>query len=195
MDLFKNRVITRVDWIIIGISVFLLIVISLAYFLAASVLDEQINQVNKQIIEAQTKLSETRAVAARKDGLLRELQEVRAKIASFEGKLPTEKELPRLLNQFQSIAEQSGVKYRSITAEPIDEQELYVRIPFKVKVEGAYAEVGEFLRSLEFGNRFIKVETIEIGPEKKGRSEANFIISTYMFVSNDVLSQSGGTQS
>ncbi len=195
MDFFKDRVITKVDWIIIGVSLFLLVIISLVYLLAAGFLGEQIKQVNGHIAEAQAKLSETRAIAARKDGLLKELREVRAKISSFEGKLPTQKEVPRLLNQFQRIAEQSGVKYRSITAEPIDDQELYVRIPFRVRVEGAYPEVGEFLRSLEFGNRFIKVENIEIGPEKTGRSKARFIISTYMFVSEDVLSQSGGAQS
>jgi hypothetical protein len=55
--------------------------------------------------------------------------------------------------------------------------------------------MGEFLRSLEFGDRFIKVEDVNIGPEEEGISEAKFTISTYMFVSNEVLSQSGGTQS
>ena len=195
MDLFKNTVITKVDWVIIGVSIFLLIMISLAYFFVAGILNEQIKQAEEQVIEAQAKLSETRAIAAKKDGLLEDLREVRARIATFEGKLPTEKELPRLLNQFQKNAEHSGVKYRSITAEPIDEQELYVRVPFKVKVEGAYGEVGEFLKSLEFGDRFIKVENIEIGPEEKGRSKASFIISTYMFISQDVQSQSGETQS
>lgn len=194
MDLFKNRVITKVDWIIIGVSLFLLVIISLVYFLAVSFVKEQAKQVGIEIAATQTQLNETRAIAARKDGLLKELREVRGKIASFEGKLPTEKEVPRLLRQFQQIAERSGVKYRSITAEPIDEQELYMRIPFRVRIEGGYPVIGQFLRSLEFGDRFIKVENVEIGPEKTGRSEANFIISTYMFVSQDVASKTGRTQ-
>ena len=194
MDFFKDRVITKADWIIIGVSLFLLVIISLVYFLAVSFVKEQANQVGVEIASTQAQLNETRAIAARKDGLLKELREVREKIASFEGKLPTEKEVPRLLNQFQQIAERSGVKYRSITSEPIDEQDLYMRIPFKVRVEGAYPEIGQFLRSLEFGDRFIKVENIEIGPEKTGHSEANFIVSTYMFVSKDVASKTGGTQ-
>jgi Tfp pilus assembly protein PilO len=195
MDLFKNRVITKVDWVIIAASLFLLVIISILYIVAVSYRGSQIEDVTQKINEAQAKLEETRAIAARKDGLLKELQEVRNRIASFEGRLPTEKEVPKLLNQFQQIAEQSGVKYRSITAEPIQEQDLFIRIPFKVQVDGAYPEMGEFLRSLEFGDRFIKVEKVEIGPEEDGSSEAKFTISTYMFVSNDVLSQSGGTQS
>ncbi len=137
----------------------------------------------------------TRVIAAKKEGLLNDLQEVRQRITSFEGRLPTEKEVPKLLNQFQKIAEDSGVRYRSITAEPIEEKDLFVRIPFKVEVEGAYPQIGEFLRSLEFGGRFIKVDRIDIGPEKNSRNEASFTISTYMFVNADVLSQSGGAQS
>ena len=117
------------------------------------------------------------------------------KISKFEERLPTDKEVPRLLRQFQQIAESSGVKYQSITAEPIEERDVYVRIPFRVKVRGFYPEIGEFLRSLEFGKRFIKVEDLDIGPQEKGNSEAHFIISTYMFVNDHKQAEGGVTQS
>lgn len=195
MDLFKDRVITKVDWVIIIGSVVLLAIASGLGLLATGYMGRQIHLTEAMIGEAQTKLSETRATAARKEGLLKDLQEVRQRIASFEGRLPTEKEVPKLLNQFQKIAEASGVKYTSITAEPIQEKDLFVRIPFKVEIVGTYPQVGQFLRSLEFGDRFIKVDTIDIGPEEDSRNEASFTISTYMFVNKDVMSQSGGAQS
>jgi Tfp pilus assembly protein PilO len=195
MDLFKNRVITKVDWIIIGASLFLLLIISVAYFLGIGLLKNRVDSLNAEVAKTQAQLTETRKIAARKDGLLRELKEVRARISKFEETLPTDKEVPKLLSQFQRIAELSGVKYKLITAEPIDEKETYVRIPFKVNVNGKYPQIGKFLRSLEFGNRFIKVEDVQIGPEEKGRSEAKFIISTYMFVNREKPSESGVTQS
>ena len=192
MDLLKNRVITKTDWIIIGLSMFALVIALFGGLLIIGMMGGSIDNINTRIADAQTKLSETRVIAAKKEGLLNDLQQVRQRIASFEGRLPTEKEIPKLLNQFQKIAEDSGVMYRSITAEPIEEKDLFVRIPFKVEVEGAYPQIGEFLRSLEFGARFIKVDRIDIGPEENARNEANFTISTYMFVNADVLSQSGG---
>ncbi len=195
MDLFQNRVITKTDWIIIGLSAFVLVIALFGGLLIVGMMSGSIDNVNNKIADAQTKLSETRDIAAKKEGLLNDLQEVRQRIASFEGRLPTEKEVPKLLNQFQRIAENSGVRYRSITAEPIEEKDLFVRIPFKVEIEGAYPQIGEFLRSLEFGDRFIKVDRIDIGPEENSRNEASFTISTYMFVNTDVLSQSGGAQS
>jgi type IV pilus assembly protein PilO len=195
MDFLKDRVITKTDWIIIGISLFLLIVISLGYFVVAGVLDKGLEEMNQQITEAQERLADTRIVAAKKDGLESELVLVKEEIASFEGRLPTEKEVPKLLNQLQRIAGASGVKYRSITAESIAEHDLFVRIPFNVKVEGSFVEIGDFLRRLEFGDRFIKVEKVNIGAEEEGRSEATLAISTYMFVNKTVLSQNEGTPS
>ncbi len=195
MDFFKNRVITKTDWIIIGVSLFLLVLVTLVYFVALSFAKGQMNQVQAKITAKQAELNEARVIASRKDGLVKEIEQVKEKISSFEDKLPTDKEVPRLLRQFQKIAELSGVKYQSITAEPIDEKELYVRLPYRVSVKGAYPQIGEFLRSLEFGSRFIKVEDLDIGPEDKGESEANFIISTYMFVSKEKGSEGGVTQS
>jgi Tfp pilus assembly protein PilO len=195
MELFKDRVITKADWIIIGVSLFLLVLMTAGYVVVSSLINDQIDAVQAQVNKTQTKVDEARAIAAKKDGLLKELEFVRHKISSFEEKLPTEKEIPRLLRQFQQIAELSGVKYQLITAEPIEEQEMYVRVPFKVKVKGAYPQIGEFLRSLEFGNRFIKVEGMDIGPQEKGNSEADFIISTFMFVNRESGTQSEVTQS
>jgi Tfp pilus assembly protein PilO len=195
MEFFKNRVVTKTDWIIIGVSLFLLVLVTLVYFVALSFARGQIDQVLAKISTKQAELNEARLIASKKDGLVREIEQVKEKISSFEDKLPTDKEVPKLLRQFQQIAELSGVKYQSITAEPIDEKELYVRLPYKVSVKGAYPQIGEFLRSLEFGSRFIKVEDLDIGPEEKGESEASFIISTYMFVSKEKESEGGVTQS
>ncbi len=193
--MFKDRVITKVDWIIIGVSLFLLMMVTVVYFLAVSFVKTRVDQLSAEVVAAEKQLSETRQITAKKEGLLKELEEVREKIKHFEETLPTQKEVPQLLTQFQRIAELSGVKYESITAEPVDEKETYIRIPFKVRVKGKYPQIGKFLRSLEYGNRFIKVEDLDIGPEVEGRSEAKFTISTYMFVNTEEPVESGVTQS
>ncbi|MBI5119059.1 type 4a pilus biogenesis protein PilO [Candidatus Poribacteria bacterium] len=196
MELFKDRVITKIDWIIIGASLFFLLIVTLVYFLALSYGKGQTTQAEAQIVAAQARVTEARAIAAKRDILLKQLTQVKERITAFETRLPTEKEIPKLLDQFQQIAELSGVKYRLITAEPMDEKELFVRIPFKVKVDGAYPEIGVFLRSLEYSNRFIKVEDMDIGPqEKDGRSEANFVVSTFMFMTKEKQGESGVTES
>ena len=195
MDFFKDRVITKIDWLIIGISLFLLVMLTLGYFFAASYVRNQISQKNEEI---QT-LVKNKADLERKkieiDKVEIEIEEMKKTVAGFEGRLPTDKEVPRLLNQFQKIAERSGVEYQLVKAEPLMEKKLFIQIPFTVKVQGKYPEIGEFLRSLEFGDRFIRVDDIRIEEEEKSESAASFVISTYMFISTSETSESGEKES
>jgi type IV pilus assembly protein PilO len=182
MDFFKDRVITKADWLIIGVSLFLLVMLSLGYFFWVGYLNDQVEQKTTEINGLEEEKARREKMQAELNDIEKEIEEIRNKVASFEDKLPTGKEIPRLLDQFQEIAELSGVKYQLVKADNTMEKDLYVRIPFTVKVLGAYPQIGEFLRSLEFGDRFITVEEIKIGSEEKGESEANFIISTFMFI-------------
>jgi type IV pilus assembly protein PilO len=195
MDFFKDRVITKVDWLIIGISLFLLVMLTLGYFFAASYVGNQIDERNKEIQQLAAEKADLEKKKAEIDKVEKEIEEMREAVASFEGRLPTDKEVPRLLSQFQKIAEMSGIKYHLVKAEPIVEKDLYIQLPYSLKVRGTYPELGEFLRSLEFGDRFIRVDDIKIDEEDEGDSEANFVISTFMFITEDETSTSGVKQS
>jgi type IV pilus assembly protein PilO len=195
MDFFKDRVITKIDWLIIGISLFLLVMLTLGYFFAASYLRTQVSQKNEEIQVLVKKRADLENKKLEIDKVEMEIEEMKKTVAGFEGRLPTDKEIPRLLNQFQKTAERSGVKYQLVKAESIMEKELYFQIPFTVKVQGKYPEIGEFLRSLEFGDRFIRVDDIKIEEEEKGDSDASFVISTYMFVTKTEVGESGETRS
>ena len=77
MELFKDRVITKVDWIIIGVSLFLLMMVTVVYFLAVSFVKTGVDQLSAEVVAAEKQLSETRLIAAKKDGLLKELEDQR----------------------------------------------------------------------------------------------------------------------
>lgn len=195
MDFFKDRIITKIDWLIIGVSLFLLVMLTLGYFFAMGSVKNEISQLDKEITDKKTELADLQEKKAQIDIIEKEIEEMRRIVASFEGRLPTDKEVPKLLRQFQKIAELSGVKYQLVKTEPIIERDLYITLPYTVKVYGAYPEIGEFLRSLEFGDRYIKVSSIKIEKEEKGDSEASFVISTYMFITKDETGKSGVKES
>jgi len=195
MDFFKDKVITKIDWLIIGISLFLLVMLTLGYFFAVSYVRNQISQKNEEIQVLVKKKADLEKKRIEIDKIEIEIEEMKKTVAGFEGRLPTDREIPRLLSQFQKTAEGSGVEYQLVKAEPIMEKTLYFQIPFTVKVRGKYPEIGEFLRSLEFGDRFIRVDDIKIDEEDEGDSAASFVISTYMFITKTETSESGETQS
>jgi Tfp pilus assembly protein PilO len=195
MDFFKDRVITKVDWLIIGVSLFLLVMLTLGYLFAVAYVRNQISEKEDVIAKLTAEKADLESKKAQIDVVEKEIEEMREVVASFEGKLPTDKEVPKLLKQFQKIAELSGVKYFLIKSENIVEQNLYIRIPFTVNVKGKYPEIGEFLQSLEFSDRFIKVDDVMIDEEDEGESEASIEISTFMFITQEETSKSGVEQS
>lgn len=187
IDLFRNRVITRTDWIITGIAgAVLLVIVLLNVFLIRTTLANAIEQTSLDRDQRQQQVAEARLVASKEEGLRRENEEVGALVEEFKLRLPTEQEIPRLLENFQMVAAETGVKYQSITAMPLDESpSLYVKIPFRLIVTGSYAQIGSFLERLEFGKRFIKIEDISIGPEKEDMNETKLSLSTYMFIEKE----------
>ena len=56
-------------------------------------------------------------------------------------------------------------------------------------MRGRYPQFGEFLKNLEFGERFIKIESLHVHQEKDSVSSATFAISTYTFLEDDPLEE------
>lgn len=185
MDYFRGTVVTTVDLIICGAAVVVLLIFTAIGFALVhsartdlAALDQEVQSLTQQVAEA-------RAIAERQDELADRIARVKAQVVDFEERLPTQREIPRLLDSFQEVASLSGIQYQRIVAEAPQEQPLYVKLPFTVNVRGRYPELGEFLKNLEFGERFIKVENLTIGEEDDGVSEATFSISTYTFVEEE----------
>jgi len=182
MDLFRNTVVTTVDLIICGVALLVLLLGTAIAFAIISSARTEIQGLDQQIASLHSQVTEAKAVAARQDELAVRIARVKDQIRDFEARLPTQREIPRLLDSFQEVASLSGIKYQRIVAEEPVKQPLYVRLPFTINVSGRYPQFGEFLKNLEFGERFIKVEAIHVRPEKDDVSDATFSISTYTFV-------------
>lgn len=185
MDYFRNTTVSTIDMAICGgLAVLLLIATGVAFAVVGSsrgklqVLDQEVTRLTQDLATA-------KQVAAREDELAEEILGVKDQIKDFEARLPTQREIPKLLDSFQQVASLSGIQYERIVAEQPQEQPLYVKLPFTIKVFGRYPGFGKFLKDLEFGERFIKVEAIQVEQEKSGISKATFTISTYTFLEDE----------
>lgn len=186
MDYFRNTVVTTIDLAICGgIALLLLITTGVMVAVLASSRGK-LRVIDQEIVRLAQDLAQAQEVAARQDELAAEIEEVKGQIKEFEAQLPTQREIPRLLDSFQQVAALSGIQYQKIVAESAQEQPLYVKLPFTVQAYGRYPQFGQFLKDLEFGERFIKVESIKLEQEKDSFSKATFRISTYTFIEDDL---------
>lgn len=182
MDYFRNTVVTPLDMIICGgMTLMLLVITGIAFALVGSS-RHNVEAIDREIASLQQQIAEAKRVAARQDDLEDRIAQVRNQIVAFEARLPTQREIPKLLDSFQEVAAESGIQYQRIVAEAQLEQPLYVKLPFTIKVRGRYPQFGEFLKNLEFGERFVKVESLHVQQEQDNVSSATFAISTFTFL-------------
>lgn len=90
-----------------------------------------------------------------------------SKIDYYEKKLPTEKEIPKLLEKLSDMAAETDVKIIAIT--PVQESKgqapqmgIYQAYTIKISAKCGFHELGRFLQILETGDRIMKVSNIEI---------------------------------
>lgn len=186
MEYFRNTVITTVDLIICGAATLVLLIVAAGGIMMLGGAKEKVTTLEAEAAALRVEISEAKQVAARQNELEAHITQVKSQIVEFEQRLPTQREIPELLESFQEVASQSGVRYERIVAEGQQEQPLYVKLPFTISVRGRYLQLGEFLKNLEFGERFIKVESLHLQQERDNVSKATFAISTYTFVEDTV---------
>lgn len=106
------------------------------------------------------------------------------KINSYEKKLPSEKEIPALLNYLSDTAKKLDVRLVEIKPSEIvqGQAQPYYTIPISLVAECGYHQLGRFLNELERADRFMKIGYLKIEPAPAGTNllKAELAVVTYV---------------
>lgn len=114
------------------------------------------------------------------------MSELKLDIEYYEKMLPTEREIPRLLQYISQIARETNIKLIELEQlaekKPEEEQSLYVAVPIALTIGGDYHDLGLFMNKIETADRFMKIETFNISSDDETplSHEARLLIHTYM---------------
>lgn len=116
----------------------------------------------------------------------REVVNLKSKIDYYEKMLPTEKDIPYLLQYLSQIGKETQVKLMKI--EKLKEikserdQALYVTVPLSLTFKSGYHNSGLFINKLETAKRFMKIQDFTISGNTKLPLEhkIDVLIYTYM---------------
>ena len=118
----------------------------------------------------------------------KKISELKGKIDYYEKMLPTEKDIPYLLQYLSRAAKETGVKLFQIKKETETkaekEQAIYATVPLALTLKGGYHSIGLFINRLENAERFMKIQSFEIKSDNKALHEhkADILIYTYMLI-------------
>ena len=146
-------------------------------------------------IEArQTRLTALRADISKGVATARRLPQFQADVTQLEQRLeslravlPEEKDVADILRRVQGLATQSSLNIQRFTPQPPQQETLYAALPYKLKAEGTYHNLGLFFDRISKFPRIINVSDITI--KAKSTPEANATIDAECTATTFVLQE------
>ena len=151
-----------------------------------------ISKLNDEFAIVQAKESELKKVYQDKAHQVANLEIYRQQMAELEemfevllGQLPSDTEVPGLLEDITDIGHGSSLNIESIALQPEKAAEFYIELPIKIKVKGGYHDFGSFVSGIAALPRIVTLHdfTITGGSSNAGLLTMEVDARTYRYKS------------
>lgn len=97
--------------------------------------------------------------------------------------LPTDTEVPGLLEDITNTGLGSGLEFKEIKLKPETKKEFYIELPIQVSVKGTYHDIASFVSGVASLPRIVTLHDFSISPEKSddGIMSMNIEAKTYRY--------------
>ena len=152
--------------VIAWVLVFLLVAV-LGYFYNISDLRDQLTQSESREVELKREFEDKAFKAANLEALRKQMVEMQASFGALVSQLPSDTEVPGLLEDITNKGVESGLEIKSIKLEPEQAKEFYVELPISIEVTGSYHDFGTFVSGIAGLPRIVTLHNFKIAPANK----------------------------
>ncbi|MCZ6657105.1 MAG: type 4a pilus biogenesis protein PilO [Gammaproteobacteria bacterium] len=127
---------------------------------------------------------ETKAFqAANLDAYRKQRDEMEATFGALLKQLPSDTEVPGLLEDITRTAIDNELVIESIDLQPERRTEFYVELPIDIVVEGDYHKIGAFVSGVANLSRIVTLHDFEVRPESSvNHLKMNILAKTYRYL-------------
>lgn len=115
----------------------------------------------------------------------KQMQEMEDSFGALLKQLPSDTEVPGLLEDIDEKGSESGLAISNIALQKEKSEEFYVELPISVTVHGSYHDLGGFVSGVAGMPRIVTLHDYDITTEERGDLEMNIIAKTYRYKSQD----------
>ncbi len=187
-DSFLEKKVVPLDKKII-ITIFALVIILpivAFYFLYYTEKTNEIKGLESRESSLRQEITEAKAIAAKLEEHLAEMEETKRLFAEASVLLPQKKEIPSLLTNISALGTNSGLNMATFSPGGERRKEFYAEIPVSINVNGPYHNIGTFLFEVSKLDRIVSAINISLGGASKQRGEmllgSNINLITYRFL-------------
>ena len=128
------------------------------------------------------------ATARRLPQFQSEVAELERRLENLRAVLPEQKDVADILRRVQGLATQSSLTIQRFTPQEPKQEALYAELPFKLRAEGTYHNLGLFFDRISKFPRIINVGEITIKPRQvqdaSASIEAECVATTFVLQEN-----------
>ena len=192
MEQLKNFNLSDVDWERVGVwplpGRILLFVIAItvilvgAYFAFVKDKNAQLTGEQRKELDLKTKFEKKAYEASNLEKYRAQMVEMQESFGALVKQLPSDTEVPGLLEDIDEKGIDSRLNIESITLQPEKISEFYVELPIEIKVSGGYHEFGAFVSGVAGMPRIVTLHDFSINKEKSaGNLKMTIQAKTYRY--------------
>ena len=167
MDMLKGTV-TPKDWIAVGIVLAIIAALTVVYvFFVHQAFSSTLDQLVAEDTQVQSDLRQAYQRQKNIDKLREDTQKIDKLVSDFERRLPSERDIPRMVKEFEDLANEVGLSH-ALKPENTQRDERKETIPYTVSTFGSFHQTASFINRLERYERYVKISDLKIGEEDNG---------------------------
>ena len=158
----------------------IIIILGLGYLFFFKEQLAELDVANEKEVSLKETFRQTSIQAANLNNLKLELEALRASFDQLLKQLPTDKEIPNLIQELNQAASKNGLQLSGLfPLEPINDGAIQ-RLPYNLSISGQYDQVAKFARDIGELSRIITLSRLNIKKDDKtGLITLDAIANTY----------------
>ncbi|MFO1390499.1 type 4a pilus biogenesis protein PilO [Cellvibrio sp.] len=158
-----------------------IIIFSLTFYLKISELHDDLELV-KAKEQTLRKTYETKSFeAANLDAYRAQMDEMDKTFKSLLSRLPSDAQVPGLLDDIGARGRESGLTINATTMEPERAAEFYIEVPFRINADGGYHDMGGFVSGIAAMPRIVTLHDYTITRKKDSMLNMQISAKTYKY--------------
>ncbi|ARN74206.1 type 4a pilus biogenesis protein PilO [Oceanicoccus sagamiensis] len=142
-------------------------VLAAGYFYDVSELQDQLAKSEKKEQDLKSQFERKAFQAANLNAYRKQMEEMEESFGALISQLPSDTEVPGLLEDITNKGLASGLEISSITLGNERAEEFYIELPIQIEVSGNYHDLGSFVSGIAGLPRIVTLHDFEISQQDK----------------------------
>ena len=168
---------------VLAAIVLLMALLTIGYYYQVDSLQEKLNKERGNEAELRRDFERLSFEAANLDAYKRQMLEMEESFGALVSQLPSDTEVPGLLEDITNKGEQNGLAISKIDLLPEVPREFYIELPISIVAVGSYHDLGAFISGMAGLPRIVTLHdfNIESSGANTSQLQMNIVAKTYRY--------------